>query len=472
MTWRFVFPVLILLLTACSQPLAPEQVLDVDIEGITAQALIERHRPIGTASCGVRFSEVRGRILGANWVIYKPLRSAWNGDLISVARGYIAPAEPKVDIAALLSSPDFVELRDGVLCLGFAVAASGFRANGFAVEEGTIDTLLLTPIFRILFGRPEHSYVAGLSLGGAITLKLAESFPEVYDGALALCGFSGGSLLQTNYVGNVEMLFRLLYPGVLPGESVLDELGPYGDLPDLGALSIPELVAFFSTPVLPPDIPDTVVERVITAVATDSRPVRGLDVLKTTTVTYASPLGPVQVPLLQFLPAAVLTGPPFGLPPDVAAAVEDASAVAAILRPLFYAAVGKGDVFARTGTDQVFDNNDLLGFPIGYASPLLPGLDPLVKSMPFDIDPAAVAYFLQHYQPNGNLAIPVRTLHTAVDPDVPAWHEGVYGGLVALAGSSSFLKGSLVVDRPFHCNFNQESVIAELLALVAEVEGF
>lgn len=469
MPWRSGLLALLLLLAACSQPVQND-VFDIDFDGISAQTLVDLHRPIGTASCGVRYAEVTGTILGAKWVIYKPLRRAWNGDLISVARGYIAPDGPAVDPAALLGSPDFVQLRDGVLCLGFAVAASGYRANGFAVEEGTIDTLLLTPIFRLLFGKPRHNYVSGLSMGGIITLRLAEQYPSVYDGALALCGFSGGSLLQTNYVGNVEMLFRLLYPGVLPGASVLDDIGPYGELPGLAGLSPAELVALMSTPV---PAPETVIERVITAIATDPRPpgARGLDVLKTTVVTYGTPLGPVQVPLLQYIPASVLTLPPFGLPPALAAAVEDASAVAAILRPLFYASAGKQDIMDRTGTVQVFDNNDVLGLPITYTSVLLPGLDALVKSTPFDIAPAAQAYFLQHYQPTGGLRIPVRTLHTAVDPDAPAWHESVYGGIVGLAGASSYLQQSLVLDRPFHCNFAPETVIAELLALVAQVRG-
>src|SRR3989442_1124140 len=58
----------------------------------------------------------------------------------------------------------------------------------------------------------------GRSLGGLITVFLAETFPGAYQGALALCGPLGGGRLETDYIGNVRVLFDYFFPGVIPGD--------------------------------------------------------------------------------------------------------------------------------------------------------------------------------------------------------------------------------------------------------------
>lgn len=469
---------LALLLVACTSAPPRDRTLEVAVEGVAARALVRAGREVETAACGVRFETVTGRMEGAEWVIHKPLRDRWNGELVAVARGYIAAAEPPVDPAALLAAPAFAPMRDGALCRGFAVAASGFRANGFAVAEGTVDTLLLSPLFAALHGAPQRTYATGLSLGGAVALALAERFPDVYHGALPICGFVGGSLAQINYLGNVELLFRLLYPEALPGGLLEPIPLPYGELPlDLNELpaaaaledptpaEVEALEAALRTLLTPVAQPATVVERVIAAVAADPA---GLEILKTVEVEYRGLAGTFALPLLQFVPADAL---PAELPPEVRELAERATAVVALLRPLFYTTVGKADLFRRAGTERVFDNHRLLGFDIRFRSPRLPDLDARAKAVPYRMDAAAGDYFRQHYQPTGELRIPVRTLHTAVDAAVPAWHEEVYGGLVFLAGASEHLTRVVVDERLFHCNVTAEMVLDELDALVATVRG-
>src|SRR5207244_6207159 len=68
------------------------------------------------------------------------------------------------------------------------------------------------------FGAPTQVYVMGRSLGGLITVFLAENFPASYQGALALCAPAGGGRLETDDMGNVLVLFDFYFPGVIPGD--------------------------------------------------------------------------------------------------------------------------------------------------------------------------------------------------------------------------------------------------------------
>src|SRR3989454_887560 len=109
------------------------------------------------------------------------------------------------------------QLRDTLLSAGYAVAYSSYAENGWAVKDGAARTHELRDLFSSRFGAPTHVYVMGRSLGGLITVFLAENFPGAYQGALALCGPLGGGRLETDYIGNVRVLFDYFFPGVIPG---------------------------------------------------------------------------------------------------------------------------------------------------------------------------------------------------------------------------------------------------------------
>ena len=85
-------------------------------------------------------------------------------------------------------------IRAPLLDLGYAFALSTYSADGFAVKEGIQETHQLRGLFKSHFGKPNRSYLMGDSMGGLITVALAEKYPQQYDGGLALCGIVGGSL--------------------------------------------------------------------------------------------------------------------------------------------------------------------------------------------------------------------------------------------------------------------------------------
>jgi pimeloyl-ACP methyl ester carboxylesterase len=57
----------------------------------------------------------------------------------------------------------------------------------------------------------------GQSLGSQIVEALAETYPDQYDGAVALCGVMGGTRRQIDYIGHIRTVFDVMYPNWLPG---------------------------------------------------------------------------------------------------------------------------------------------------------------------------------------------------------------------------------------------------------------
>jgi pimeloyl-ACP methyl ester carboxylesterase len=80
-----------------------------------------------------------------------------------------------------------------LLSQGYALAASAFRAAGWATKEGVQDTVALTSYFRDYVGNPKRIIVYGNSFGGGLTLELIEKHFGLYDGAIALCAWAAGA---------------------------------------------------------------------------------------------------------------------------------------------------------------------------------------------------------------------------------------------------------------------------------------
>ena len=55
------------------------------------------------------------------------------------------------------------------------------------------DTEALRRYFSHKYGAPKETYATGHSMGGFLTMALMETFPNVYDGGLALCGPLGAA---------------------------------------------------------------------------------------------------------------------------------------------------------------------------------------------------------------------------------------------------------------------------------------
>lgn len=87
----------------------------------------------------------------------------------------------------------------------------------------------------------------------------------------------------------------------------------------------------------------------------------------------------------------------------------------------------------------------------------------------FQSTPDATNYWEHYYQPDGNLTMPVLTLHTTRDPLVQFAQEPVYASIVAAQGASHRLV-QRAFDRFGHCRFTLDEQVTALKDLVAWAE--
>ena len=151
----------------------------------------------------------KGRINGAEFRIEIPAGTLKG--LVMYCHGYQLAALPYGFDSARASA-----LRMVFLSRGFAVAESSYSRQGWAVKEAVEDTEALRRYFVTNFGAARETIVLGHSMGGMISMATIEKYPEVYDGAMPMCG-----PLTPTVNGLQERLFDMLatfdyhFPGIV-----------------------------------------------------------------------------------------------------------------------------------------------------------------------------------------------------------------------------------------------------------------
>lgn len=146
--------------------------------------------PIASGHPQIGPVELFGELHGAPYKIAVPAN--WNGTLVVFVHGYRDKADHhgEVDDRSVPSDP---LLEAALLGQGYALAASAFRDNGWAVEEGIQDTKDLTVLFRSLVAVPDRTILWGVSMGTVISFKSLERFGGIYDGAVCMCAIGAGT---------------------------------------------------------------------------------------------------------------------------------------------------------------------------------------------------------------------------------------------------------------------------------------
>ncbi len=149
-----------------------------------------------------------GSLQGAPYRIEIP--AGWNGELVLFAHGYYPEG---TDSRALNEANPRLQ---PLLEQGFAVAASAYSAQGWAVAEAQADTERLRRWFVQQHGTPRRTWLVGESMGGLVALASAEQQPGAYNGVLSMCGLntSAEEFFQQAVLPGL-VAFDVLYPGVL-----------------------------------------------------------------------------------------------------------------------------------------------------------------------------------------------------------------------------------------------------------------
>ena len=330
----------------------------------------------------------------------------WNGELVVYAHGFVDSGEPLV----LPNKDNVVAMRDRVVDMGFAWAYCSYRENGLAVKDGAWATNLLPKLFvAAVKTEPNHTWLMAQSLGGLIGVELVETHPRDYDGILTMAGMIGGTKAELDYVAHVRVIFDLFYPGVLDG-TVIDVPEDY-------------------------DLMADIVYPVMGAVQAD----------------------PTGFGILCMLKQTQLTGR------------TNEERMESLLTALGFNYRAIHDVLDRTNGACPVDNFDTVYEAVapGLLSPEVLGMINAAVQR-YDRERPADDLFDRHYEPSGELPVPMLALHNGYDPVVPLFHEGLYAAKVAAAGNSHLLE-QRVVERYGHTNFTADEAAEGLMDLRAKV---
>jgi pimeloyl-ACP methyl ester carboxylesterase len=369
---------------------------------------------------------------GADYLIEVP--SNWNGVLFLYSHGYVVPgsANPATDVGDPAT-------RFFMLSSGFALAGSSYATTGWAVEQALPDQIAVLDIFDKTAGIPKQTIAWGHSLGGMITAGLIQRFPHRFDAALPMCGVLSGAVATWNTALDSAFAFKnLLAPG--SGLQLVNITNP----PENLQLAEGILAAAQESP--------QGRARLSLVSALDDEP------------GWFTPLSPepaatdfASQELNQFLWAENVDFPfAFAFRAELEARAQgngswnthvdyrrqfERSANAAEVRALY----------EQAGLDLEAD------------------LKMLNETARVSADPQAAAYLERNIIYDGDIHIPVLTLHTTGDGLVVVENESAYKQVVREDGNGEFLRRTFVA-RAGHCTFTPAETIAAVQTLLARLE--
>jgi pimeloyl-ACP methyl ester carboxylesterase len=365
---------------------------------------------------------------GARWAVDVP--AAWNGTLLLYARGYgSGPMEQAPETAPR-------GMREELLARGYALGASNYTGREWAVQEAPGDQIEVLDAFIAQVGKPARTIAWGSSMGGLVTVAMAERFPDRLAGALPMCGSVGGSLSMLNNALDGAFVFRTL----------------------------------------------AAADPAIRVVQLDDDRANARRVQVALDAAWQTPEGRART----LLAAAVAQLPTWTDPNAPRPGAKDYAAQAEQLHRAF----AMGVFVPRTDQERRAGGITSWNTGVDYSVQLRrSGLVPLVRhfyreaglDLDADLkrlaaapriaaDPQAVAWFRANYVPTGQLRIPMLTLQAVGDGvTIPAIHGGLQS-IVDAAGHRREL-AQLWIEAAGHCIFSPAEMLAALKTLEQRIES-
>jgi pimeloyl-ACP methyl ester carboxylesterase len=373
-----------------------------------------------------------GAIGAAQYRIEVP--AAWNGTLFLYSHGYVAPGT--INIAT--DSPARV-ISSWLLGQGYAIAGSSYSSTGWALEDAFKDQIAVLDLFNQRFAKPTRVIAWGGSLGGIITAGLVQLYPDRLAGAIPICGVLAGGVATWNTGLDGAYAFKTL-------------LAPASQLQLVG-ITDPQANAQLASQIF--------------------------------STASASPEGQARIALIAALGDLPGWFDPGGAQP---APTDYASQQAAQAR--WESQVDFPFEFSyRSELEQRAGGNPSWNTGVDYAhqlaiSPSAAEVAALYQSAGLDLaadlralnagtrvkaDPSAVVYLDRFISFDGNLQVPVLTMHTIGDGLVVPQDETAYGDAVRAAGKRDLLR-QVFVSRAGHCAFSASETIAAIQAMLNRLD--
>ena len=369
---------------------------------------------------------------GATYLIEVP--SLWNGTLMLYSHGYVVPGSPNP--ARDVGDPG---TRAFLLANGFALAGSSYAHTGWAIQEALLDQIAVLDVFKVQVGTPTRTIAWGHSLGGIITAGLIQRNPDRFTAAMPMCGVLAGGIATWNQALDSAFAFKTFF----------NSGGP------LQVVHITSPAANF-----------TLAETLLAA-------------------ANATPQGRARLALANsfgdlpgwFDPAS--TEP---APDDFAAQAAnqflwaqqvDFPFVFALRAELEFRAGGNPSwntgIDYKTQLAHSINKQEVLALYAEAGLSVEDDLDTLNNAARIAADPNAVDYLQQNIIFDGNINIPVLTMHTEGDGLVSNQNENAYRRTVNQAGNERLLR-QVFVHRAGHCTFTPAETVAALGNLLARLD--
>ena len=399
--------------------------------GLTAVLLLSSWTTAAALSTPVPSSTgvvEEGSLRGARYLIEIP--AGWNGVLLLYSHGYTVPGRTPLQTDA----PNRA-VADRLLARGYGLAGSSYSRQGWAVKQALTDQVALVDLVAHRHQGLRSTILWGSSMGGLVTVTLAEREPRRFAGALSMCGAVAGGVAEWNQRLDAAFALRTLLPSS-PAPALTGIADPAGNL----------LLAR---------------HRIAEA--------------------QGSPAGRARIALA----GAIAELPGWGLPwaarASTAEEVEQAQYVSLQGDAAFFYA-RRAELEHRAGGDPSWNTG------VEYRNLLLrsrtaPAVRELYARGGLSLDqdlnrldrvpriaagPAAVSYLSSYASPAGTPRVPVLTMHDLGDGLVPAAEEQSYASAVAGTGRARLLR-QLFVARSGHCTWTPAEQLVALDELMARI---
>jgi len=360
---------------------------------------------------------------GATYVIDVP--SPWNGALLLYSHGYVNPGSPN---PALDVSDPYTAYY--MLASGYALAGSSYASTGWAVHEAIPDQMATLDLFESLVGTPIQTIAWGHSMGGEVTAALVQQYPDRFNAAQPMCGVLSGSVGFWNQSLDEGFAFNTLLAG--------------------GSLQVVDITN--------PTVNFETAEAILAA-------------------AQSTPQGQARIALVAAmgdLPGWI--DPTTPEPASTDYATQEANQFLWLQsETLGTSFAARAEVEFRAGGNPSFNTGVRYDYKLkrsrNYAEvqalyaaaglSLEADLAALNSASRISADPAALTYLTNNVIFNGQVSVPVLTLHTTGDGVVDVEQERAYRRVVDEAGNTALLREKFI-HRAGHCEFSPaEMIVAE-----------
>lgn len=369
----------------------------------------------------------------ANYTIEVPAN--WNGTLLLYSHMYISPIDAPLNPAPV--APDTFT-ADELIKQGYGLAGSSY-GHGWAVEEAFQDQIALLDLFKSMCGPPTRTIAWGQSLGGLITAGLAELYPTRFAGALPMCGVVAGSVGTWNQLLDQAFAFNVL---------LADNKLPLVHIPLANAQSTINQATSILT-----SAQSSAQGRARTALSAALADVPGW---------YNSASSePTSQDVTTQEHNQYLWGSQLDFQFAFGARVE--LELRASGNPSWNTGIDYSKQLAQsTDFKEVIDLYKQAGLNLDQ------DLNTLANAPRIKADPGAVNYLRKYFTFNGDLTIPVLTMHTTGDGLAVNQDEQAYASLASVKGKSAMLR-QIFVHRADHCSFTPAEILAGVQTLIDRV---